>query len=146
MSGACPSGGETTAVGRPSDAGTAAPRPGPGPDGFQFEVEELHCLLVRIVREGRQVARAQLHHHPPGALDVADLFAAPEHRGRGLARAVPSYCLLLPAPGRRSGRRRGDSPYLATQPAPVQSISLHGVPHLPGGGTPRAPCREGSGT
>jgi|GEM_PF-738292 GNAT superfamily N-acetyltransferase len=95
MSGACPSDGETTAVGRPSDAGTAAPRPGPGPDGFQFQVEELHCLLVRIVREGREVARAQLHYHPPGAVDVADLFVAPEHRGRGLARAVLSYCLRL---------------------------------------------------
>ncbi|HXG41295.1 MAG TPA: GNAT family N-acetyltransferase [Dehalococcoidia bacterium] len=70
------------------------PQGGRGP-GLEMEVEQRLCYSLSFYREGQVVGRAQLHRHDDGAMDIVDLYVLPEHRGRGLGRAIVGECLRL---------------------------------------------------
>ncbi len=62
-------------------------------EGLEVEVEPRECWALSFRRQGREVARAQIHRHSGDVFEVVDLYVVPECRGRGLAKQVLSYCL-----------------------------------------------------
>lgn len=88
-------------------------RPGP----FEARTHELGGF-IGVRSGGRVIAMAGERMRPDGACEVSGVCTHPDHRGRGLARA------LMAAVARRIVAR-GDTPFLHVYPSNVGAIALY---------------------